>query len=64
MNLHICAEFGANQPSRLVGFLEFVLRLVRLFAAVCADSCKNTPKNDIYISKIIIPAQTCRHQRH
>ena len=64
MNLHLCAKFGANRPSHLVAFHEFVLRLVRLFAAVRADSCKNTPKNNIYTSKIIIPARTCRHQRH
>ena len=44
MNLHRCAKFGANRPSRLVAFPEFVLRLVRLFAAVRADSRKNTPK--------------------
>ena len=57
MNLHMCAKFGANRPSRLVAFPEFVLRLVRLFAAVRADSRKNTPKNNIYTSKIIIPAE-------
>ena len=51
----MCAEFGANRPNRLVAFPEFVLRLVRLFVAVRADSRKNTPKN-IYSSKIIIPA--------
>ena len=57
-NLHMCAKFGANRPSRLVAFPEYVLRLVRLFAAVRADSRKNTPKNNIYTSKIIIPART------
>ena len=61
MNLHMCAKFGANRPSRLVAFPEFVLRLVRLFAAVRADSRKNTQKNNIYTSNIIIPARTCRH---
>ena len=60
-NLHMCANFGANRPSRLIAFPEFVLRLVRLFAAVCADSRKNMPKNNIYTSKIIIPARTCKH---
>ena len=55
-----CAKFGANRPSRLVAFSEFVLMLVRLFAAVR----KNKPKNNIYTSKIIIPARTCRHQSH
>ena len=64
MNLHTCAKFGASRPSRLVAFPEFVLRVVRLFAAVRADSRKNTPKTNIYTSKIIIPARTCRHQRH
>ena len=59
-----CAKFGANRPSRLVAFPEFVLRLVRLFAAVRADSRKNMPKNNMYTSKIIIPARTCRHQLH
>ena len=53
MNLHMCAKCGANRPSRLVAFHEFVLRLVRLFVAVRADSRKNTPKNNIYTSKII-----------
>ena len=48
MNLHMCAKFGANRPSRLVAFPEFVLRFVRLFAAVRADSSKNTPKNNTY----------------
>ncbi len=59
MNLHMCDTFGANRVSRFVAFLEFVLRLVRLLAAVRADSRKNTPKNNIYTSKIIIPARTC-----
>ena len=58
MNLHMYAKFGANRPSGLIAFPEFVLRLVRLFAAVRADSRKNTPKNNIYTSKIIFPAQT------
>ena len=49
MKLHMCAKFGANRP-------EFVLMLVRLFAAVRADSHKNTPKNNIYTSKIRINA--------
>ena len=44
MNLDMWAKFGANRPSHLVAFPEFVLRLVRLFAAVRADSRKNTPK--------------------
>ena len=44
MNLHRCAKFGANRPSRLVAFPKFVLRSVRLFAAVRADSRKITPK--------------------
>ena len=55
MNLHVF-QIGANQPSCLVAFPEFVLRLVWLFAAVRADSRKYTPKNNIYTSKIIIPA--------
>ena len=42
MNLHMYAKFGANRPSRLVAFPELVVMLVRLFAAVRADSRKNT----------------------
>ena len=38
MNLHMCAKFGANRSSRLVAFSEFVLTLVRVLAAVRADS--------------------------
>ena len=57
MNLHMCAKFNTIRPSCLVAFPEFVLRLVRLFAAVRAK------KQHLYI-KIIIPARTCRHQRH
>ena len=38
--------------------------LVRLLATGRAVSRKNTPKNNIYTSKIIIPARTCGHQRH
>ena len=64
MNLHMCANLVPIGPAGLVAFPEFVLLLIRLFAAVCADSRKNTPKNNIYTSKIIIPARTCRHQRH
>ena len=64
MNLHMCANFGANRSNRLVAFLEFVLRLVRLLAAVHVVSRKNTPKNNIYTSKIIIPARTWQHQRY
>ena len=48
MNLHMYVKFRVNRPSRLVAFPEFVLRLVRLFAAVRADSRKNTQKNNIY----------------
>ena len=44
MNLHMCAIFCVSRPSRLVAFSEFVLRFVRLFAAVGADSRKNTTK--------------------
>ena len=45
-----CAKFGADRPSRLVAFPEFVLRLVRLFATVRAGSRKNTPKKQhLYI---------------
>ena len=50
MNVHMCAKFGANRPSHLVAFPEFVLTLVRLFTAVRADSRKNTGKKQhVYI---------------
>ena len=42
-------NFGANRSSRLVAFLEFVLRLVRLLAAVRADSRKTRQKQYLYI---------------
>ena len=43
MNLHMPnAKFGAIRPSRLVAFPEFMLRLVRLFAAVRTSSRKST----------------------
>ena len=48
MNVYMCAKFGANRPSRMVAFPEYVLRLFRLFAAVRADSRKHTPQNNIY----------------
>ena len=41
-----------------------VLRFIYPFATGRAVSHKNTPKNNIYTSKIIIPARTCRLQRH
>ena len=40
------------------------LTLVRLLTAVRADSRKSMPKNNIYTSKIIIPARPCWDQRH
>ena len=50
MNFHMCAKFGANRPSRLVAFPEFVLRLVRIFAAVRADLAqKHAKKQHLYI---------------
>ena len=64
MNLHICAIFGPNRSSRLVAFTKFVLILVRLLAALRADSRKNMPKTIFIHRKIIIPAQTCWHKRH
>ena len=44
MNLHMFAKFGANWSCRLVAFSEFVPMLVRLLAAVRADSCKTRQK--------------------
>ena len=63
-NPQTCTKFVANRSSRLVAFPESVLRLVRLLAAVRAVSRKNTPKDNIYTSKIIIPARTLPPQRH
>ena len=56
MNLHMCAKFGS--------FSWICAKLVRFLTTGRAVSSKNTPKNNIYTSKIIIPARTCRHQRH
>ena len=52
MNMHMCAKFGANRPSRLVAFPEFLLRLVRLFAAVRAGSRKSTQKTTFIHRKL------------
>ena len=41
-------------------FSRIYAKLVRLLATGRAVSCKNTPKNNIYTSKIIIPARTCK----
>ena len=50
MNVHMCVKFGANRPSRFVAFPQCVLRLVKLFVAVRAESRKNTPKKQhLYI---------------
>ena len=53
VNFHKCAKSFqpfVNRSSRLVDFPEFVLRSVRLFAGVRADSRKNTPKKQhLYI---------------
>ena len=52
MNLHMCANLGANRPSRLVAFSRNVLRVVRLFADESADSRKNTPKTTFIHRKL------------
>ena len=49
--MHMCAKFGANRASRLIAFLEFVLRLVRLLAAVRADSRKKNRQKTIFIHR-------------
>ena len=49
---------------RFGSFSWICAKLVRLLATGRAVSHKNAPKNNIYTSKIIIPARTCRHQRH
>ena len=45
-------------------FSRIYAKLVWLLATGRAVSRKNTPKNNIYTSKMVIPARTCRHQRH
>ena len=60
---HVCQIwYQSVQP--FGSFSWICATLVRLLATGRAISRKNTPKNNIYTSKIIIPARTCRHQRH
>ena len=64
MNLHICAKFGGNRPSGLVAFPEFVVRLVRLFAAVLADSRKEHVKHVAFSGALAEELMIfCRHVR-
>ena len=60
---HVCQIwYQSVQP--FGSFSWICATLVRLLATGRAVSCKNTPKNNIYTSKIIIPARTCRLQHH
>ena len=60
---HVC-QIWCQSLQRFGSFSWICAKLVRLLATGCAVLRKNTPKNNIYTSKIIIPARTCRHQRH
>ena len=60
---HVC-QIWCQSVQRFGSFSWICAKLVRLLATGRAVSRKNTPKNNIYTSIIIIPARTCRHQRH
>ena len=60
---HVC-QIWCQSVQRFGSFSWICAKLVRLLATGRAVSRKNTPKNNIYTSKIIIPARTCRHRRH
>ena len=60
---HVC-QIWCQSVQRFGSFSWICANLVRLLATGRAVSRKNTPKNKIYASKMIIPARTCRHQRH
>ena len=60
---HVC-QIWCQSVQPFGSFSCICAKLVRLLATGRAVSCKNMPKNNIYTSKIIIPARTCRHQRH
>ena len=64
MNMHTCAKCGPDRSNGLRQDSRCLLWLVRFLDAVGADSRKDTPKNNICTSKIIIPAWTCWHHRH
>ena len=60
---HVC-QIWRQSVQPFGSFSWICAKLVRLLATGRAVSRKNMPKNNIYTSKIIIPARTCRHQRH
>ena len=60
---HVC-QIWCQSVQPFGSFSWICAKLVRLLATGRAVSSKNTPKNNIYTSRIIIPARTCRHQRH
>ena len=55
---HVC-QFWCQSVQPFGSFSWICATLVRLLATGRAVSRKNTPKNNIYTSKIIIPARTC-----
>ena len=65
MHMHTCVKFGPDRSSGLQQDSQWLLMLVRFLAAIGADSrAQKHAKNNIYTSKIIIPARTCWPQRH
>ena len=46
INLHACVNFGPDRSSGLRQDRRWLISLVRLLAAVRADSRRNTPKNN------------------
>ena len=60
---HVC-QIWCQSVQRFGSFSWICAKLVQLLATGRAVSRKNTPKNNIYTSKMIIPARTYRHQRH
>ena len=57
---HVC-QIWCQSVQPFGSFSWICATLVRLLATGHAVSRKNTPKNNIYTSKTIIPARTCRH---
>ena len=56
---HVC-QIWCQSVQPFGSFSWICATLVQLLATGRAVSRKNTPKNNIYTSKIIIPARTCR----
>ena len=60
---HVC-HIWCQSAQPFGSFSRMCAKVSSTFRRCTRDSRKNTPKNNIYTSKIIIPARTCRHQRH